>query len=75
MWYGVENLDMQITANKPFASYYANYVFKKNYQAAGNNIKKLIGFGKKNVEDTVDANAKDSTSKNAKNTKNTKKAA
>ena len=69
LWYGVENLDMQITANKPFASYYANYVFKKNYQAAGNNIKKLIGFGKKNVEDTVDANAKDSTSKNTKNTK------
>ena len=44
LWYGVENLDLDPNANKPFASYWANYVFKKNYAESGNNIKKLIGF-------------------------------
>lgn len=65
LWYGVENPDIQITASKPFASYYANYVFKKNYQNSGNNIKKLIGFGKKNVEDAAAAAAANDASKNA----------
>ena len=73
LWYGVENPEMQITASKPFASYYANYLFKKNYQASGNNIKKLIGFGKKNVEDAAAAAAADAANKTGKDAK--KKAA
>lgn len=52
LWYGVENLTADPTANKPFASYWANYLFKKNYAAAGGKIKKLINFGVKPAENT-----------------------
>lgn len=45
LWYGVENLTASPEADKPFASYWANYLFSKNYGKAGGNIKKLINFG------------------------------
>ena len=50
LWYGVENLNCEPTSSKPFASYWANYLFKKNYSAAGGNIKTLINFGNKPAE-------------------------
>ena len=52
LWYGVENLNAKPDSDKPFASYWANYLFKKNYTAAGGKIKKLINFGVKPAEDT-----------------------
>jgi len=45
LWYGVENLNANPEAEKPFASYWANYLFKQNYAKSGSNIKKLINFG------------------------------
>ena len=51
LWYGVENLNASPEADKPFASYWANYLFKQNYSKAGGNIKELIGFGKAPAED------------------------
>ena len=30
LWYGVENLNANAVSDKPFASYYANYLFKQN---------------------------------------------
>lgn len=53
LWYGVENLNANPTADKPFASYWANYLFKQKYTKAGNDIKKTINFGaKKPAENT-----------------------
>ena len=45
LWYGVTNLEFDPNANKPFAPYWANAVFRKAYADSGNDIKKLIGFG------------------------------
>ena len=33
------------TADKPFASYWANYLFAQKYAKAGENMKKLLNFG------------------------------
>ena len=44
-WYGVENLNADPTADKPFASYWANYLFAQKYAKAGENMKKLLNFG------------------------------
>lgn len=52
LWYGVENLSANPTADKPFASYWANYLFKQNYSKAGQDIKKMINFGVKPAENT-----------------------
>ena len=51
LWYGVENISANPEADKPFASYWANYLFKQNYAKTGGNIKKLINFGVKPAED------------------------
>lgn len=51
LWYGVESLSANPEADKPFASYWANYLFSQNYAKAGNNIKKLIDFGAKPAEE------------------------
>ena len=50
LWYGVENLNANPANDKPFASYWANYLFKQNYAKSGSNIKKLINFGVKPAE-------------------------
>ena len=44
LWDGVENLSVDAKAHKPFATYWANYLFNKNYDKA-KNFKTLIGFG------------------------------
>ena len=56
LWYGIENLEADFTGGKPFAAYWANALFAKNYANAGGDIKKLIGFGEKPEEtETQDA--------------------
>ena len=51
-WYGVENLNADPTQDKPFASYWANYLFNQKYAKSGENIKRLINFGAKPAENT-----------------------
>ena len=56
LWYGVTNMDFDPSAYKPFAPYWANAVFSRNYSASGSDIKKLIGFGApKQAEEEVPA--------------------
>ena len=56
-WYGVENLDCDPEADKPFASYWANYLFSQNYTKVGGNMKKLINFGVKPAENAENTDA------------------
>ena len=58
LWYGVENLNANPVADKPFASYYANYLFKQNYGKAGGNMKKMLNFGVKPAENTENKDEK-----------------
>ena len=58
LWYGVENLNANAVSDKPFASYYANYLFKQNYGKAGGNMKKMLNFGVKPAEDAENKDAK-----------------
>ena len=45
LWYGVVNMNFDPTASKPFAAYWANALFAKQYSEAGSDVKKLINFG------------------------------
>ena len=58
LWYGVENLNADLEGDKPFASYWANYLFGKNLSKANGDVKKLINFGVKPAEDTENQDAK-----------------
>lgn len=57
LWYGVENLDCDPEADKPFASYWANYLFTQNYDKANGNMKKLLNFGAKPAENAENKDA------------------
>lgn len=58
LWYGCTYEDYDYTQAKPFASYWANYLFEKNFKMAGSDIKKLIGFGVKPAEQPAEADKK-----------------
>ncbi len=45
LWYGVVNMNFEPGASKPFAAYWANALFEKQFGEAGGDIKKLINFG------------------------------
>jgi cell division protein FtsB len=45
LWYGVVNMNLEPTANKPFAPYWANTLFKTQLGEANDDIRELIGFG------------------------------
>jgi hypothetical protein len=44
LWYGCINKDHDYKAHKPFATYWANYLFTKDLEKAGS-IEKLLKFG------------------------------
>ena len=44
LWYGVVNMNFDKGAAKPFAAYWASALFNKQYEAAGEDIKAVIGF-------------------------------
>lgn len=45
LWYGVVNMSADFNANKPFAPYWANTLFKTQLGEANDDIRELIGFG------------------------------
>ena len=45
LWYGVENLSVDAKAHKPFATYWANYLFNQAYEKNERNMKKMLNFG------------------------------
>ena len=45
LWYGVVNMNFNSESSKPFAAYWAAALFKTQYEAAGQDIKAVIGFG------------------------------
>jgi len=45
LWYGVENVSIDYKAHKPFATYWANYLFNQNYEKSGRNMRKMLNFG------------------------------
>ena len=54
--YGIVNMEQP--GSKPFAAYWANALFEKNYANAGGDIKKLIGFDEKASKDAESKDAK-----------------
>lgn len=65
LWYGVENRSIDAKAHKPFATYWANYLFNVNYDKSGKSFKKMLNFGVAPTKPADDAANKD--------TKDTKK--
>ena len=45
LWYGVVNMNFNSQSSKPFAAYWAAALFRTQYEAAGQDIKAVIGFG------------------------------
>ena len=52
LWYGVVNMDLDPSSNKPFAAYWANTLFKTQLGEANDDIRELIGFGSEPAEAT-----------------------
>ena len=52
LWYGVVNMNFEPGANKPFAAYWANSLFKTQLGEANDDIRELIGFGSEPAEAT-----------------------
>ncbi len=53
LWYGVVNMNYEPSANKPFAPYWANTLFKTQLGEANDDIRELIGFGYAPAEPTA----------------------
>ena len=45
LWYGVENVSIDHKAHKPFATYWANYLFNTTYEKNERNMRKMLNFG------------------------------
>ena len=45
LWYGCENVSIDYKAHKPFATYWANYLFNQAYEKNERNMKKMLNFG------------------------------
>jgi len=61
LWYGVENRSIDPKAHKPFATYWANYLFNQNYEKANRSFKTMLKFGVAPTQpktDTQDTNDK-----------------
>lgn len=55
LWYGIVNPEIDAGSPRPFAAYWANVLFKEQYNEADGDIRELIGFGSEGAEATPSA--------------------
>lgn len=74
LWFGIQNANIDQTATKPFAAYWAESLFKKQYDDNGRDYYKLLGFEDrvkaKNEADKATADANNGQNSNADNAEN-----